>query len=104
MKISLNWLNEYIDVSDFFSKPQELSDLLTRAGLEVDGYEDLASQFSHVVVAQVKVLERHPDADKLTLCQVDVGSGEDQQIICGAKNHKQGDKVVVFGGEQLING
>ncbi|MAE72847.1 MAG: phenylalanine--tRNA ligase subunit beta [Bdellovibrionaceae bacterium] len=94
MKISLNWLNEYIDVSDFFSKPQELSDLLTRAGLEVDGYEDLASQFSHVVVAQVKVLERHPDADKLTLCQVDVGSGEDQQIICGAKNHKQGDKVV----------
>jgi phenylalanyl-tRNA synthetase beta chain len=95
MKISLSWLNEYVDVKDFFSKPQELSALLTSAGLEVEAYTDPAKNLAHVVLGQIIELGKHPNADKLTLCQVDVGDGKPRQIVCGAKNHKQGDKVVV---------
>lgn len=95
MKISLEWLNDYVDVKDFYSKPAELAKILTDAGLEVDGYTELAKPYAHVVLGQVAKLDRHPNADKLTLCQVDVGDGQMRQIVCGAKNHKQGDKVVV---------
>lgn len=95
MKISLKWLNEYVNVKDFFAQPQKLADLLTNSGLEVDAVTNLSEQFHHVVVGHVKELGRHPDADKLTVCQVDAGEGSLRQIICGAKNHKAGDKVVV---------
>ena len=95
MKVSLQWLNQYIDVSDYFDKPQELAEMITQAGLEVENLEDPSVQFKNVVIGQVKELAKHPDADKLTLCQVDTGEGSLRQIVCGAKNHKQGDKVVV---------
>ena len=95
MKISLKWLNEYVDIKDYFSKPQELADLLTNTGLEVDAVANLSEQFQNIVVGQVSELGKHPDADKLTVCQIDAGEGSLRQIICGAKNHKQGDKVVV---------
>lgn len=95
MKISLSWLSDYVDVQEFFKTPDELSRLLTGAGLEVESVQDGAKQFQHVVVGQVVELGQHPKADKLTLCQVDAGEGKPRQIICGAKNHKQGDKVVV---------
>ncbi len=95
MKISLNWLNEYVDAKEFSKNPAALSKLLTDAGLEVEGYDDPAKHFNNVVVGQVSVLGKHPNADKLTLCQVDVGDGTMRQIVCGAKNHKQGDKVAV---------
>lgn len=95
MKISLKWLNDYVDVSDYFSKPEDFSKLLTQAGLEVEGFEDLARPFQKVVVGEVVELGKHPNADKLTLCQVDVGDGQHRQIVCGAKNHRQKDKVVV---------
>ncbi len=95
MKISLKWLNEYVDIKDYFSKPQELADLLTNSGLEVDAVANLSEQFQNIVVGQVSELGQHPDADKLTVCQIDAGEGFLRQIICGAKNHKQGDKVVV---------
>jgi phenylalanyl-tRNA synthetase beta chain len=95
MKISLKWLNEYVDVKEFFSQPQKLADLLTHSGLEVDAVTNLSEQFHHVVVGHVTELGRHPDADKLTVCQIDAGEGSLRQIICGAKNHKAGDKVVV---------
>lgn len=94
MKISLKWLNDYVDVSDYMDKPQELAKLLTGAGFEVESIEDPSKSFANVVVGQVKVYGRHPNADRLTLCQVDVGAKELQQIVCGAKNHKEGDKVV----------
>lgn len=94
MKISLSWLNEYIDVQEFFQKPEDLARLLTGAGLEVEGYEDPSKSLQHVVVGHIIELGKHPNADKLTLCQVDVGEGKPRQIVCGAKNHKQGDKVV----------
>ena len=95
MKVSLNWLNNYIEVSDYRDKPEELAQKLTFSGLEVDAIENFGKDLENVVVGHIKTLEKHPDADKLTLCQVDLGKGNVKQIICGAKNHKQGDKVVV---------
>ena len=95
MKISLKWLSEYVNVEEFFDTPEKLSDILTQAGLEVDAIVNQRQQFQNIVIGHVKELGRHPDADKLTVCQVDAGEGSLRQIICGAKNHKQGDKVVV---------
>ncbi|MCB0367276.1 MAG: phenylalanine--tRNA ligase subunit beta [Bdellovibrionales bacterium] len=95
MKISLRWLNDYVDVQDFFENPEKLAAKLTAAGIEVEHVENLAEKFASVVVGHVVEKGQHPNADRLSLCQVDVGSGETLQIVCGAQNHKQGDKVVV---------
>ena len=95
MKISLRWLNDYVDVQDLFDAPDKVAAKLTAVGIEVEHVENMAEQFNHVVVGQVMVKDQHPNADRLSLCQVDIGSGENQQIVCGATNHKQGDKVVV---------
>ena len=94
MKLSLKWLNDYVDVKDFFSKPSELDALLTRAGLEVENFINQKEQFNNVVIGYIQKLEKHPDADRLTVCQVEIAPGKIQQIVCGAKNHKQGDLVV----------
>ncbi len=95
MKISLKWLNDYVNVSDYFSKPEVLAKMLVDAGLEVESITDEGKQFQHVVVGHILEKGQHPDADKLTLCQLDVGDGKPRQIVCGARNHQQGDKVVV---------
>jgi len=95
MKISLKWLNDFVDVSDFFAKPQELSDILTKAGLEVEEITDRAKDYKNLVVGHIKTKDKHPNADKLSLCQVEVAPGNIQQIVCGAQNHKAGDKVIV---------
>ncbi len=95
MKISLSWLKTHLPTSAHIASPQELAERLTAVGLEVEAVEDKAAQFAHVVVGQIQKLEKHPNADRLTVCQLDVGDGELKQIVCGAKNHKQGDKVVV---------
>src|SRR5690606_31884050 len=76
------------------SKPEELGKLLTAAGLEIEGIENPAQQFQNVVVAKIMKLDKHPNADRLTVCQVDAGEGQLRQIVCGAKNHKAGDMVV----------
>lgn len=94
MKISLRWLCDHIDIKDHLSKPEEIARLLTGAGLEVEGVENPALKFKNVVVGHILKLDRHPNADRLTVCQVDCGEGVPRQIVCGAKNHKQGDKVV----------
>jgi len=91
MKLSLNWLSEQLDLSDYTI--DELSDLLTFAGVEVEGIERTGVPTDLVVVAEVKEKSPHPDADKLNVCQVDAGEGELRQIVCGAKNYKAGDKV-----------
>lgn len=93
MKISLKWLNTYIDIEDYFSQPAELGKILTAAGLEVEGMEDLSLPYRHVVVGHLLSVERHPNADRLTVCQVSTGGGVVHQIVCGATNHKTGDKV-----------
>ena len=91
MNISTSWLREWISpvVTD-----EILAEQLTMAGLEVDGIETVAPAFSKVVVGHVVSCEKHPDADKLNLCQVDVGEAETVQIICGAKNVRTGLKVM----------
>jgi phenylalanyl-tRNA synthetase beta chain len=88
MKASLRWLHDHLDLSGV-SVP-ELADLLTFAGIEVEGVTAVPDQ---VVVARIESFERHPDADKLSVCRVDDGSPERRQIVCGAKNFQAGDHV-----------
>ena len=94
MKISLQWLNDYIDIQDYFAKPQDLAALLTAAGIEVEGIENLAKTFDSVVIGHILKKDQHPNADRLSLCQVATGDGVVHQIVCGAQNHKEGDNVV----------
>lgn len=95
MKISLQWLNDFVDVTEFYQNTQTLADLLTRAGLEVEDIQNKAKDLNNVVIGHITVKDKHPNADKLSLCQVDIGGGKIEQIVCGAQNHKQGDKVIV---------
>jgi len=89
MKVTLNWLKQYVD---FNWSPEELTERLTMLGLEVEGVQKIAAAFEGIVVAQVITRDKHPNADKLSLCRVNDGSGE-RQIVCGAQNFKTGDKV-----------
>ena len=83
MKISENWLRTWVNPN---WDTETLAEELSLAGLEVDGIEAVAPAFSHVVVGKVLSVEKHPDADKLNVTQVDVGEDEPVQIVCGAKN------------------
>ena len=89
MKVTLNWLRNYVD---FNGTPEELTERLTLLGLEVEGVVRLTGQFDGVVVAQVLSRDKHPNADKLSVCRVADGQGE-RQIVCGAQNFKAGDKI-----------
>jgi len=89
MKVTLNWLRQYVD---FDWSPEELTERLTMLGLEVEGVERIGGEFQGVVVAQVITREKHPNADKLSVCRVNDGKGE-RQIVCGAQNFQPGDKV-----------
>ncbi len=89
MKVSLNWLRQYVD---FNWSPEELAERLTLLGLEVEGVEKRGGEFEGIVVAEVLTREKHPNADKLSLCRVNDGRGE-RQIVCGAQNFQAGDKV-----------
>ncbi len=92
MKISLNWLSEYLDLDGL--SVNEISDMLTFAGIEVEDLQQKGVSTPLVVVAQVKAAEQHPQADRLKVCRVDVGDGGPlRQIVCGAQNYKVGDKV-----------
>ena len=95
MKISLKWINEFVDIKKYLASPQELADLLTKAGLEVEEIQNKAKDFENVVVGLILKKDKHPNADKLSLCQVEIAAGEVTQIVCGAQNHKAGDKVIV---------
>ncbi|WP_407269117.1 phenylalanine--tRNA ligase subunit beta [Radiobacillus sp. PE A8.2] len=92
MFVSLNWLKNYVDIDDI--TPEALAEKITKSGIEVEGIEYIAAKSSNVVVGHVNTCEQHPNADKLNLCQVDVGE-EVLQIICGAPNIAQGQKVAV---------
>ncbi len=91
MKVTYNWLREFVD---FDLTPQELADLLTMLGLEVEGITALGSGMDEVVVARVIEKNQHPNADKLSLCKIDNGS-EILSVVCGAQNFKQGDTVAL---------
>lgn len=93
MLFSENWLRELVNPS---LSREELIEQLTMAGLEVDGFNLAANTFNNVVVGQVKSVEKHPDADKLSVCQVKVSeSAEAIQIVCGASNVREGLKIPV---------
>jgi phenylalanyl-tRNA synthetase beta chain len=83
MKFSLSWLKEHLETD---AKPDELSTRLVQLGHELDGVEDQAARFDHVVVGRVQDRSPHPDADRLGVCTVDVGGGKTHTIVCGASN------------------
>ncbi len=91
MRISINWLRDFVEIQD---SPQVIADRLTLAGLEVDSVVSLQQGFDKLVVGRILTVEAHPDSDHLTICRVDAG-GETLQIVCGARNHREGNKVVL---------
>lgn len=91
MKVSYNWLKDFIDVD---IPPEELADLLTNAGFEVEELQKVSSTIKGVIVARIVTVEQHPNADRLSLCRVNDGESE-RLIVCGAKNMKTGDKVAL---------
>lgn len=90
MKFSEQWLREWVNLN---LASEALGHLLTMAGLEVESQASAAPAFSGVVVAEVKSVRKHENADRLRVCEVDIGSGELQQIVCGAPNVSEGAKV-----------
>ncbi|ULO06052.1 phenylalanine--tRNA ligase subunit beta [Paenibacillus sp. 19GGS1-52] len=93
MKVSTRWLADYISLEGVTA--EELAEKITTAGIEIDGVERRNKGLSGIVTGYVKSKEKHPDADKLNICIVDVGQGEDLQIVCGAKNVEAGQVVPV---------
>jgi phenylalanyl-tRNA synthetase beta chain len=95
MKISYNWLRTYIDIPE---SPEEIGQVLTATGLEVEhieNFETVKGGLKGLVIGQVITCEKHPNADKLSLTTVDVGDGTARKIVCGAPNVAAGQKVVV---------
>ncbi len=91
MIVTYNWLKEFVDLD---ATPQDLCHRLTMAGLEVDSLKELGAGFELVIVARLDQVDPHPDADRLTLCQVNTGS-EVVTVVCGATNHKVGDLIAL---------
>jgi phenylalanyl-tRNA synthetase beta chain len=89
MKVTLNWLKQYVD---FDWSPEQLAERLTMLGLEVEGVHKVAGEFEGIVVAQILTKDKVAGSDKLSVCKVNDGKGE-RTIICGAQNHNPGDKV-----------
>src|SRR6202795_4627676 len=102
MKFTYNWLKQYVD---FTWSPEELAEKLTFAGIEVEEVVSLGGKIpEQVVIAQILSSEKHPNADKLSVCRVNDGSGE-RQIVCGAKNYKVGDRVpLALPGAEMAGG
>src|ERR1051326_8790817 len=102
MKFSVNWLGEFVQLPDDIGK---LADLLTLAGVEIESIEQRGAAIDKVIVAQITASSQHPNADRLTVCEVDDASGTKRQIVCGAKNYKIGDKVpLALPGAKLPSG
>jgi phenylalanyl-tRNA synthetase beta chain len=102
MKFSVNWLREFVDLP---KNPEDIAELLTRAGVETKKMEMRGANMENVVVSQITASSRHPNADRLTVCEVDDGSGTKRHIVCGATNYKVGDKVpLALPGAKLPNG
>ncbi|HEY2423364.1 MAG TPA: hypothetical protein VGH55_04625, partial [Chthoniobacterales bacterium] len=91
MKLSLSWLREYLPALD--RSAEEIAEALTFTGVEVEGVQVHGAGIEKVVVAQIESFQQHPNADRLSVCQVLDGSKTPRQIVCGAKNFRAGDKV-----------
>ena len=108
MRISWNWLSQWVDLSDLNADgkgPEKLAALLTSRGLEVEELHRQGQGLDLVVAVQILERNPHPQADRLSLCKVTTGTGEPLEIVCGAQNMKAGDKVVLAQiGAHLPNG
>lgn len=103
MNTSLSWIKALVPGLEVTE--QEYMDAMTLSGSKVEGYKKLDADLDKIVVGQIKKIDRHPDADKLIICQVDIGTGEDLQIVTGAPNVSEGDKVpVVLDGGRVAGG
>ena len=103
MNTSLSWLKAYVPGLDVSA--QEYCDAMTLSGSKVEGYERLDADLKDIVIGQILKIEKHPDADKLIVCQVDVGTDAPVQIVTGAPNVHEGDKVpVVLDGGRVAGG
>ena len=102
MNTSLSWIKAY--VPDLDVTAQEYTDAMTLSGTKVEGYEKLDADLDKIIIGQIEKIEKHPDADKLIICQVNIGA-ETVQIVTGAPNVKEGDKVpVVLDGGRVAGG
>ena len=103
MRTSLEWIRSM--VPELSCTAQEYMDAMTLSGSKVEGYEELDADLEKIVIGQIEKIEKHPDADKLIICRVNVGTGENIQIVTGAPNVKEGDKVpVVLDGGHVAGG
>lgn len=91
MRVSLNWLKEYIDIDQ---SPEDLAHMLTMSGLEVEGIEPVGHSLDDIIVARIVSVEKHPNADRLVNCLVDTGK-EEVQVVCGAPNVRAGAKTAM---------
>ena len=94
MKFSLKWMNDFVPMGRFLNEPELLRRDLTQAGLEVDSIEDQGLKWKNIQTACIESVKRHPQADRLTVCRVSTGTAF-YSIVCGAKNHRPGDKAVL---------
>ena len=102
MNTSLSWIKKY--VPDLDVSAQEYTDAMTLSGTKVEGFEKLDADLEKIVIGQIEKIERHPDADKLIVCQVNIGT-ETVQIVTGASNVHEGDKIpVVLDGGSVADG
>ena len=100
MNTSLSWIKAY--VPDLDVTAQEYTDAMTLSGTKVEGYEKMDADLDKIVIGQIEKIEKHPDADKLIICQVNIGT-ETIQIVTGAPNVKEGDKIpVVLDGGRVM--
>ncbi len=101
MRVSINWLREYIDLS---LSPEELADLLTMAGFEVGGILKMGNEVENVVVGEIESIYPHPNADRLKLCKIKTGD-RSFEVVCGASNIHVGDRVpLALDGARLVDG
>lgn len=91
MKFTLSWLKDHLDTT---ATLEEITTALVRLGLEVEGVENPADKLAPFVIAHILEAEKHPNADKLRVCKVDIGKGEPVQVVCGAPNARAGMKAV----------
>ena len=90
MKLSRKWLNEFVTVD---ANDKDFAEAMTLSGSKVETTEDLGAEIQNVVAGRIQSMERHPDSDHMWVCQLDVGKGEPVQIVTGAWNIHEGDKI-----------
>ena len=92
MKVTLNWIKEFLNTDKL--DPAEVAEMLTMSGTEVEKVGSVGKGYEKIVVGRIESFTRHPNADKLSLCKVESGNGL-LDIVCGATNFKQGDRVAL---------